>query len=129
MEVADEACGVASDFAAVQDVEAAETVERLERETVHRDVDETLLATLGDASPRGLGGGRGDEGDALLVGMEGGAHDEAFLERFGRIETRVGPDVGDRSWRKEQEAAPIDRLGDPRAEDVVAEVGRVEAER
>ena len=128
-DAADEFLGVAADFAAVEHVDHPQLLDLFVAEGAQGDVDQLFLVSSCQTPPSAPGRQRGEQCDFATTRMETGRGDQSFLECFGVVEPRIGPDVRDRDGRKQEHGTTVDSQADAGADHFLLKVGRVQRER
>ncbi len=128
-DAADEFLGVAADFAAVEHVDHPQLLHLLVAEGSQGNVNQLFLVAPCQSPPSTPGGQRGEQCDFATTRMEAGRGDQSFLQCFGVVEPRIGPDVRDRGGGKQEHGTAVDPQSNARADHFFLKIRRVQRQR
>src|SRR5271157_379200 len=128
LQIPDVIGGVGSHVLAIEHVERTQTLQQLAAESFERQVHDLAAELPGQQAPRGLGQpGTGDR-DVTVLAMQETRGQQPFLEGRGELEPGIGPDLGDRPGREQEERPAVHRLGNTRSHQVLHRIRGIKSQ-
>ena len=109
-------------------MKGAQPLEKLAAEPLERQVDDLAAELASQPPPARRRHPGADDRDVLVFAVQERRGQQPLFQGIGEIEPLVGPDVGDRPRRKDEEGAAVLGLGDPRTDQVLHGIGGVEGQ-